>query len=633
MPPDQSFWVKDEYVLSCTACSKPFGSFNRRHHCRNCGEVFCKSCSRKTLPLPELNYARTDPQRLCEACFTQISISRSADREKVLKQSGVIGVEKETVSGLLKIYNAGVKQLEKQFKYDEFYTPTLTKADFESKPMVLLIGGFSTGKSSAIKYFVRKEIPGMRIGPEPTTDQFCVISGSDEMTGETGVIPGNALAARADKPFRSLQKFGSNFLNKFQCSQVDSDILRSVTFVDTPGVLSGEKQRLGRSYDYAGVVEWFANRSDRILLMFDAHKIDIGDEFQSIIHILKPHDDKIRVILNKAHLLDPQELLRVHGALMWSLGKVLKTPEVIRLYVGSFIEEARKKENSPFNFVFGKEQDDLLEDLRSLPHSAVVRKINEVVKRARSVKIHALLISHLRDRLTTLSGGMGMFKNKQVVRERLMEDSSLEEEFQAVARKWALPRSDFPSVEDFKKKAKAAIDYDFSIFPVLNPRMIVEIDDMIASTIPRLQASHMQRIKEEGLKINPFKTSSKGLEGPSLLMNEQEVDWVVSEDEFLRYSEEFSNAEPVEGKIDGFQMKHILEVTGLPRHVLKKIWELSDIDKDGALDLAEFSLTKHLVGIAQGNQDSEEADDITFGLPTVLPRSFVPPEKRYMLPE
>lgn len=78
------------------------------------------------------------------------------------------------VSAKLKsIYTKAVLPIEKRYKYDYFFeSPFLSDVEFDAKPQVLLIGQYSVGKTSFIRYLLGRDFPGQRIGPEPTTDRF-----------------------------------------------------------------------------------------------------------------------------------------------------------------------------------------------------------------------------------------------------------------------------------------------------------------------------------------------------------------------------------------------------------------------------------------------------------------------------
>ena len=47
-----------------------------------------------------------------------------------------------------------------------------------------------------------------------------------------------------------------------------------------------------------------------------------------MIEELQPHEDKVHCVLNKADMLDTESLMRVYGALLWSMGKVFRGAEV-----------------------------------------------------------------------------------------------------------------------------------------------------------------------------------------------------------------------------------------------------------------------------------------------------------------
>jgi EH domain-containing protein 1 len=377
----------------------------------------------------------------------------------------------ETVSeGLKIIYKQKLYPLEEYHSFHDFHSPALDDPDFNAKPMILLVGQYSTGKTTFIRFLLEQEFPGMRIGPEPTTDRFIVVMNGDEV----GVIPGNALVVDSTKQFRALTKFGNAFLNRFQCSMLKNDVLNSVTIIDTPGILSGEKQRIDRGYDFSGVLEWFAERVDRIILLFDAHKLDISDEFKRCIEALSGNEDKIRIVLNKSDMVDHQQLMRVYGALMWSLGKVFKTPEVARVYIGTFWD-------NPLHYdinrrLFQDEQHDLFADLQSLPRNAVLRKLNDLIKRARLAKVHAYIISELRKQMPSMIG-------KEKKKKELIQ--KLDKIFEQLQKEHGISPGDFPDVNKMRANLENA---DFSRFNALKPRLLDVVDDMLAKDIARLMA-------------------------------------------------------------------------------------------------------------------------------------------------
>ena len=326
----------------------------------------------------------------------------------------------------------------------------------------------SVGKTSFIKYLLGRDFPGIRVGPEPTTDRFTSV-----LWGERDkIVPGAALCSQQDRPFTGLSPFGNNFLSRLEGVEVDSAVLRNVTLVDTPGILSGQKQRT-RNYDYESIMKWFGERSDLVIVMFDAHKLDISDELKRVMELFIPHLDKIRIVLNKADGISTQQLMRVYGALMWSLGKVMNTPEVCRVYMGSFWDAPLQ--NTEQAELLQREELDLLNDIMQLPQQAVMRRINELVKRARSVKVHAYIIHYLRKQLPYTWG-------KREKQKRLI--GRLESEFMAAARRYGLPKGDFPPLEPFRQ---ALLEIkDLSEFPKLDKKLVREMDKVFSVDIPEL---------------------------------------------------------------------------------------------------------------------------------------------------
>ncbi|XP_078120344.1 epidermal growth factor receptor substrate 15-like 1 isoform X5 [Sander vitreus] len=104
----------------------------------------------------------------------------------------------------------------------------------------------------------------------------------------------------------------------------------------------------------------------------------------------------------------------------------------------------------------------------------------------------------------------------------------------------------------------------------------------------------------------------------SVLTTGPDSQWAIRSDEKGKFEGIFESLSPVNGLLSGDKVRPVLINSKLPLDALGKIWDLSDVDKDGHLDKDEFTVALHLVYRAMEKEP----------VPTTLPTSLIPPSKR-----
>ncbi|XP_039741123.1 sarcalumenin isoform X1 [Pteropus medius] len=343
---------------------------------------------------------------------------------------------------LRKIYHSSIKPLEQSYKYNELRQHEITDGEITSKPMVLFLGPWSVGKSTMINYLLGLENTRYQLytGAEPTTSEFTVLMHGPKLKTIEGIV----MAADSARSFSPLEKFGQNFLEKLIGIEVPHKLLERVTFVDTPGIIENRKQQ-ERGYPFNDVCQWFIDRADLIFVVFDPTKLDVGLELEMLFRQLKGRESQIRIILNKADNLATQMLMRVYGALFWSLAPLINVTEPPRVYVSSFWPQDYKPDTH--RELFLKEEISLLEDLNQVIENRLENKIAFIRQHAIRVRIHALLVDRY---LQTYKDKMTFFSDGELVFKDIVEDPDKFYIFKTILAKTNVSKFDLPNREAYK---------------------------------------------------------------------------------------------------------------------------------------------------------------------------------------
>ncbi|KAL3981410.1 FYVE zinc finger family protein [Acanthocheilonema viteae] len=78
LPLSEAEWEKDGNVLNCKGCNLQFSMSKRKHHCRNCGSIFCNSCTDARVKLP----SSAKPVRVCLHCYNLLRSRHNSSLEE-----------------------------------------------------------------------------------------------------------------------------------------------------------------------------------------------------------------------------------------------------------------------------------------------------------------------------------------------------------------------------------------------------------------------------------------------------------------------------------------------------------------------------------------------------------------------
>ncbi|KAL0819013.1 hypothetical protein ABMA28_008298 [Loxostege sticticalis] len=390
---------------------------------------------------------------------------------------------------LKKLYENSIKPLEALYKYRDLSNRHFGDPEIFSKPLVLFMGPWSGGKSSIVNYLTGLEFTewSLRTGAEPSPAYFNIL-----MHGKNPeVLDGTQLAA--DWTFSGLQKFGQGLEERLRGLRHPSKILEKVNIVEIPGILEVRKQ-VSRVFPFNDACQWFIDRADIIFLVYDPSKLDVGPETEAILDQLKGRESQTRIVLNKADIVKPEELMRVQSALIWNISPLMSSAQPPVMYTVS-LWSLPYEAGAPQRLLQAQERE-LLRDLRQAIDKRIENKIASARRFAVRVRNHAKMVDCY---LTTYYNHKTIFGNKKLIADAIIENPQNYHIYEGLSTLTNISRYDLPDPETYRDFFRLNPLYEFQQLSATCTYFrgcpITRLDVAIAYDLPELVGKYKKMVE------------------------------------------------------------------------------------------------------------------------------------------
>jgi EH domain-containing protein 1 len=277
------------------------------------------------------------------------------------------------------------------------YSSAALDSQIKWRPIVLILGNYSSGKSTLINELIGADVQAT--GQAPTDDSFTVITRTEDLAAQSNPSvavkderEGYVLLNDPVFPFESLKRHGQRFASHFRLKRVNSSFLADLAIIDTPGMLDSIAER-DRGYNYQEVVGDLAQIADLILILFDPHKAGtVRESYESIRKTLPEStlEDRLVFVLNRVDECENlNDLIRVYGTLCWNLSQMLGRKDIPKILLTYAPEQKDSANAATGNFLhlLRNERDHLRHMIQDAPRHRLDHLANYI-------EMHGARLSH-----------------------------------------------------------------------------------------------------------------------------------------------------------------------------------------------------------------------------------------------